>query len=119
MKLNHINLPVATVPETRAFFETYFGFRCIRETRGKDFVVLVDDGGLALALSTSDGVRTEHYPHHFHIGFMQDSDAHVDAIHSRLRAAGAAVDEPKNLHGAWAFYFTAPGGIVVEVLHQH
>jgi hypothetical protein len=38
---------------------------------------------------------------------MQDSDDKVDEIYDRLTAAGVHSDKPKNMHGAWTFYFTA------------
>lgn len=118
MELNHINLPVANVPASRAFLEAYFGFRCIVEKGAETFVGLVDDSGMVLALSNFDGVAAVDYPKWFHVGFMQDDDAKVDAIHRRLKADGHAVGERESTHGAWTFYFTAPGGFVIEVSHQ-
>ena len=47
-----------------------------------------------------------------------DEDASVDEIHRRLKSDGVEVGERKDMHGAWAFYVTAPGGFVVEVSHQ-
>ena len=56
MKLNHLNLSVPNVSETREFFETYFGFRCV-VNRGRDtLAVLVGDDGFVLALSNFDKV---------------------------------------------------------------
>lgn len=118
MELNHINLPVADVAQARAFFETYFGFRCVLE-RGPNFVGLIDDAGLALVLSNPDGVSAVDYPKYFHIGFMQDDDTKVDAIYERLKADGIDVEQPRSSHGSWTFYFTAPGGVTIEVQHQH
>lgn len=118
MHLNHINLPVSDVPATRAFFERYFGFRCVVEKGADTFVALVDDGGMVLAISNFEGVDAVAYPKWFHVGFMQVEDAKVDAIHQRLRTDGVEVGERKNMHGAWTFYFTAPGGFTVEVFHQ-
>ena len=48
MVLNHLNLTVPDVRQTREFFETYFGFRCVAE-RGRDaLAVLVDESGFVL-----------------------------------------------------------------------
>lgn len=118
MKLNHINLPTANVAQTRRLFEKYFGFHCVLEKGADTFVVLLNEDGMALALSNPDGISAVDYPKTFHIGFMQDNDAKVDAIHRRLKAGGIEVGEPKNAHGAWTFYFAAPGGFTVEVSHQ-
>ena len=56
------------------------------------------------------------YPANFHIGFGQASAEAVNAIHKRLRDDGYDVPEPSRQHGAWTFYFTAPGGFTIEVL---
>jgi catechol 2,3-dioxygenase-like lactoylglutathione lyase family enzyme len=58
------------------------------------------------------------YPETFHIGFMQESEERVNEINRRLKDDGFDVNLPGKLHGAWTFYFRAPGGILIEVLHQ-
>lgn len=62
MKLNHLNLTVPDVRETRAFLETYFGLQ-----------------------GTTNPYTGEAIP-------------------------------PGRAHGAWTFYFRAPGGFVMEVM---
>jgi catechol 2,3-dioxygenase-like lactoylglutathione lyase family enzyme len=119
MVLNHINLTVPDVARTRAFFETYFGLSCVVE-RGRDaLAVLVDDSGLVLTLNNFDKADKVEYPGAFHIGFMQRSRERVDEIYQRLKTDGFATEPPKEFHGAWTFYFQAPGGFLVEVGHQH
>src|SRR5262245_40156697 len=118
MRLNHLNLTVPDVPETRAFFEAHFGFRCVA-VKGRDaLVVLVDESGFALTLNNFEGATEVEYPGAFHIGFMQESRERVDEIHRRLKSAGFDAEPPREFHGAWTFYFRAPGGFLVEVLHQ-
>ena len=118
MRLNHLNLTVPGVPRTREFFETYFGFRCVAE-KGRDaLAVLVDESGFVLTLNNFEKAAEVKYPGAFHIGFMQESRERVDEIHQRLKSAGFDVGPPKEFHGAWTFYFRAPGGFLVEVLHQ-
>jgi catechol 2,3-dioxygenase-like lactoylglutathione lyase family enzyme len=52
MALNHLNLTVPNVPQTRAFFETYFGFRHMAAAPQSDtFVVLVDESGFVLSMN--------------------------------------------------------------------
>jgi hypothetical protein len=58
--------------------------------------------------------RTADYPATFHIGFIQPTEAAVDALHARS-AVGFAADPPARAH-AWTFYVKATGGVVVEVL---
>jgi lactoylglutathione lyase len=119
MRLNHLNLTVADVPKSRDFFATYFGFQCVVE-RGRDsLAVMVDDSRFILTLNNFDKAADVAYPGAFHIGFMQDSREKVDGIFERLKADGFNPQEPREFHGAWTFYFTAPGGFTVEVGHQH
>jgi catechol 2,3-dioxygenase-like lactoylglutathione lyase family enzyme len=118
MALNHLNLTVPDVSQTRTFFETYFGFRCIAAPQRDALVVLADESGFVLTLNNFDGAKEVVYPGAFHVGFRQDSREQVDAIHQRLKAAGFDMKPPHDFHGAWTFYFRAPGGFLVEVFHQ-
>jgi catechol 2,3-dioxygenase-like lactoylglutathione lyase family enzyme len=118
MRLNHLNLTVPDVSRTRGFFEKYFGFRSVFE-RGKALVVMADDSGFILTLNNFDKADHVEYPGAFHIGFMQDSRERVDEIYQRLTADGFDAEPPTEFHGAWTFYFRAPGGFLVEVGHQH
>src|SRR5581483_973908 len=118
MALNHLNLTVPDVAATRAFFENYFGFRCLLD-RGRDaLVVLIDESGFVLSLNNFGKEAEVIYPAAFHVGFMQSSRERVDEIHARLKAGGFDPQPPREFHGAWTFYFKAPGGFLVEVLHQ-
>ncbi len=119
MALNHLNLTVPDVARTRAFFETYFGFRCVVD-RGRDaLAVLADESGFILSLNNFDQADKVEYPGAFHIGFMQESRERVDELYQRLKSDGFDMEPPREFHGAWTFYFRAPGGFLVEVLHQH
>jgi catechol 2,3-dioxygenase-like lactoylglutathione lyase family enzyme len=119
MKLNHLNLAVPNVSETREFFETYFGFRSVMKRDNNTLAVLIGDDGFVLALSNFDKVTEVEYPGAFHIGFMQDSRERVDEIYNRLTSAGFTAEPPREFHGAWTFYLRAPGGFIVEVGYQH
>ena len=119
MALNHLNLTVPSVPQTRAFFETYFGFRHVAGAPQSDtFVVLVDETGFVLSLNNFTEAEEVAYPGAFHVGFRQDSREQVDAIYRRLTADGFHLKPPHDFHGGWTFYFRAPGGFLVEVFHQ-
>jgi len=117
MVLNHLNLTVTDVPAARRFLETYFGLQAHTNpymgtvtgaAEHPSFAVLFDDRGMVLTLMKA---RAADYPATFHIGFIQASEAEVDAMHARLVDA----DAPTRSH-AWTFYVRAPGGFVVEVL---
>jgi lactoylglutathione lyase len=122
MSLNHLNLTVPDVAQTRAFFEKYFEFRSIVERpsgRSSDaLAVLIDKSGFVLSLNNFDKAEKVVYPGAFHIGFMQDSRQKVDAFYERLKADGFDSKPPHEFHGAWTFYFRAPGGFMVEIFHQ-
>ena len=116
MKLNHINLTVKDVPQSREFLEKYFGMQPI--FANNNLAVLSDDVGLILTLTSMKigGETDVKYPANFHIGFGQETQTQVDEIHRRLRDDGFDVPPPSKQHGAWTFYFEAPGDFTIEVL---
>lgn len=114
MKLNHMNLAVADVPATRRFLERSFDLRPVGEGH-KNFVILLDDDGFALTLMGVGRLKTGGYPKTFHIGFIQPSDADVNALHQRLADDGLTVESPSHRHGAWSFSVQAPGGLTIVV----
>ena len=118
MRLNHLDLIVPNVAQSRAFFEAYFGLRCVVSQGSDELAVLTDEAGFALTLSSPDTATPVEYPAGFHIGFMQASREQVYEIHERLKSDGFVVESPREFHGAWTFFFRAPGGFLIEVLHQ-
>lgn len=116
MKLNHLNLTVPDVPTTHKFLEKHFGLRTM--FGNNNLAVLSDDDGFVLTLTCMKiGKETEvRYPATFHIGFAQQSEARVNEINRRLKDDGFDVPPPSRQHGAWTFYFFAPGGFTIEVL---
>ena len=119
MSLNHINLTVPDVPRSRAFFETYFGFRCVVE-RGRDaLAVLTDPSGFILTLSNFDKVDHVEYPGAFHIGFMQDSRERrgrdLPTPEVRRVRGRAAQGIPRGLD----LLPQGPGRVPPQVGHQH
>ncbi len=116
MKLNHLNLTVNNVAETRAFLEKYFGFRGMAEESDDTFDVMFDDADLVLTLMKVGKSTEVKYPASFHIGFIQASEEKVDEINQRLKDDGFDVKPPRRFHGAWTFYCKAPGGFTVEIL---
>ena len=115
MKLNHVNLTVDDVPAARASLEKYFGMHPYGEGQ-KNFDVLFDDDDLVLTLIGAGRSKRVSYPKTFHIGFIQPTEADVDEVNRRLREDGLEIDKPSRQHGAWTFYFEAPGGFTIEVL---
>lgn len=81
--------------------------------------MLGDDDDCIVTLSNFKKTDEVVYPNGFHIGFNQPSREAVDAVRARLDGDGIAVGKVNDFHGAWTFYFKAPGGIPVEVFHQY
>jgi catechol-2,3-dioxygenase len=117
MKLNHLNLTVTNPVETQQFLAKYFGLEPMGKGNG-NIAFLSDDNGMVLSLTNMKLGRESElkYPATFHIGFIQDSEDHVNEINERLKADGFDVPRPSKQHGAWTFYFMAPGGFTIEVL---
>ena len=126
MTINHLNLTVTDPTETSAFLAKHFGL----EPRGGNagIQMLHDDQRMVLTLikgraddrDTSAAAAEKpprvKYPSSFHIGFIVESRDRVNQINQQLRDDGIEADAPAHLHGAWTFYFTAPGGFTVEVM---
>ncbi len=120
MRLNHVNLYSVDVPADRALFETYFGLRCIH-MQGDTLAVMLDDGDMVFVINRFGKPDGFAYPKSFikhHIGFIRESREDVDAVHATMKAGGVDVQQPRDFHGAWTFYFKAPGGYHVEVVTQ-
>jgi catechol 2,3-dioxygenase-like lactoylglutathione lyase family enzyme len=116
MKLNHLNLAVTDVNESRQFLHKFFG---LKDGGGNNnMAFLTDDNGMVLTLTSMKvGRETEvKYPATFHVGFIRESEEQVNALNRRLKDDGFEVPEPSRQHGSWTFYFRAPGGFTVEVL---
>lgn len=118
MNLNHLDLPVADVAETRAFFERYLGFTHER-TLGEDGLsILRDEAGLVLVLSRQPSQGPQGFPRTFHIGFHLESEEAVDGLYGKLAEDGKATVPPTDQRGGYSFYFMAPGQILVEIGHR-
>jgi catechol 2,3-dioxygenase-like lactoylglutathione lyase family enzyme len=118
MKLNHLNLVVPDLDAAQELFTATFGFDLLLR-RGDALAALVGEDGFTLVLADSrrsggDGVPR--YPETFHVGFLQETRAAVDALHASLAAAPVELGHaPRLMHGSYGFYFTALGGILFEI----
>ena len=112
MILNHLNLTVTDPAAASEFLAKYFGLRPGGGNKGMQ--VVFDDNDMVLTLFKAREDKVQ-YPPTFHIGFLQPSQQHVNDINARLRDDGFEPPAPAWMHGSWTFYFTAPGGFVVEV----
>lgn len=116
MRLNHLDLPVPDIAATRDFFETWLGFTHERTLGQNGLSILRDGAGLVLVLSRLK--EPQAWPFPFHIGFHLETEDAVTNLHRRMSQASVAVGEASVQRGAFSFYFTAPGDILVEVAHR-
>ena len=115
MRLNHLDLPVPDIAETRAFFEKYLGFTH-ESTLGRDGLsILRDEAGMVLVLSRRPPEGPQGFPGSFHIGFHLESEEAVTNLYARLAKDGKATVPPSFQRGGFTFYCTAPGEIMVEI----
>ncbi|CAN7339716.1 VOC family protein [Pararhizobium sp. LjRoot238] len=123
MRLNHIDLYSADVAATARFFLDHLDFLLIDKRGNDQFYQLTDGSGLVFVISPpieklggADQVALDAQT--YHIGFLLESSADVDGIFGQLATAGFSIAEPRNMHGAYAFYVTIPGNILVEFAHR-
>jgi len=118
MKLNHRNLPVENVKESRIFFKNYFDFKCIEEKGDNALVVLKSGDDFILVLMSQSFNRDEYssFPSAFHVGFLVDTKEEVIKQYNKLEDGNVDVkNELGNVRGVFGFYFMSPGNILIEV----
>jgi len=105
MTINHLNLVVKDVPQTVAFFETFFTFKCETIKGDNRIAVLQNRENFTLVIMSSKNTEAS-YPDDFHIGFKLDSRSAVDTLHQKLLAADIKVAQaPRKIRNSYAFYF--------------
>jgi catechol-2,3-dioxygenase len=117
--MNHTNLTTYNVPALTEFFCSVFGFQLI-EKRADKLAVLRNAEGFVLTLMYDKRMTPEQgYPGMFHVGFLQPTQHAVDLIHDDLRARNYMAPKPAKLQRGgpptYGFYYSAPGGVMVEV----
>jgi catechol 2,3-dioxygenase-like lactoylglutathione lyase family enzyme len=118
MNLNHLDLPVSDIAQTRAFFERHFGFKEVY-SREDGLTVLLDEDGFALTLSPLPEGKPVSYPDGFHVGFNVDCEDDLFEVHRTLVTAGVSIVRPLgDLAGTMTFHCHAPGSLLVEVAHR-
>ena len=115
MNMNHLNLPVADVAASQAFYTKYFGMETVAEVGQNFLVILRDDAGFLLNLSNFDKSTETSYNKDFHVGFYVDSREEVTRLYDRMIADGLEAKAPKKMQGRYTFYVQVPGGVLTEV----
>jgi catechol 2,3-dioxygenase-like lactoylglutathione lyase family enzyme len=118
MKLNHLNLPVEDVKESKDFFEKYFDFKCI-DIKGEHALAVLkgqDDFILVLMSETFNRNENAGLPSAFHVGFLVDTKEEVLNQFQKLKSGNIVLkNEPKDMRGIFGFYFIAPGNLLIEI----
>jgi catechol 2,3-dioxygenase-like lactoylglutathione lyase family enzyme len=115
MKLNHVDLQVSDVSKARAFFEHHFGLRCTFQRR-EQLAILEDDAGLVLGVSNLFSSAPPAYPPDFHIGFILDTEAEVQAVYARLKSEGVEIKTELTRGGPNVYFMcVGPDRIMIEV----
>ena len=112
MKLNHLDLQTTDVQALAAFFVDHFDLQRRSNDRSPAIAVLGDEAGFTLVIQRDEAPA---YPEYFHIGFIHDGVASVQAHRARLLTAGVNVGELSTDNRGTRFYIRAPGDLLVEV----
>lgn len=108
--LNHLHLHVADLARSRAFYETFFGFR--EDVWHGPILFLADDAGFQLALAPGP---TDPMPPWWHFGFRLPDAGAARSLKAALAGAGHAVgDSGDDPDFVW-FRVADPDGYAVEV----
>ena len=117
MNLNHLHLHVESPARAAAFYEAWFGMRQL--IWHGDMVFMRDEAGMDLALAPHGPGGPEPLPSWFHIGFRLSDQPAVEALHARMRAAGAPIREALTVEDDFIYFRTAdPDGHLIEVYYE-
>ena len=126
--LHHIDLAVADVERSLAFYLGLFGPLGATEAfrypsyRGSEEVVYLDLGGTYLGLRKADGGEHRYYDVGIeHLAVLVDTREEVDSAHERCLELGARIhfppQEDRDEPGYWAMFAFDPDGFRIEVFH--
>ena len=114
MQLNHLDLHVPDVIETRDFFTRFLGFKLISSPTASTLAILENESQFILVLQKQKSPG-ETYPDGFHIGFYVSGRSFVDQQHAQFTNAGFQVSRIESNKRGYFFYVHAPGGFFVEI----
>jgi catechol 2,3-dioxygenase-like lactoylglutathione lyase family enzyme len=114
MTLNHLDLHVPNVFQTRDFLTEFLGFKLISSPTAPTIAILEDQDGFVLVLQKQK-LDTDRYPAGFHIGFYVEGQSIVDELQTRFKSAGYSPSDIEKSRRGYYFYVPAPGGFLVEI----
>jgi catechol 2,3-dioxygenase-like lactoylglutathione lyase family enzyme len=115
MYLYHLHINVRDLEASRAFYETYFGFR--RHFPESPELFLKNERGFLLALGQLAESEALAFPDWFHFGFQGESAAAVRSLFERMVSVGIRIAEPWSAHAedSVKFHCLDPSGYRIEV----
>ena len=113
-RLGHLNLTVADVDASIAFYARWFGFARVLSRYDDGTVFVTDDEGFELALHAGEPVADDGW----HFGFLTRSAAEVVDLAIGLEGAGVTVVEREESPDYTGFKCRDPDGYWIEVYHE-
>ncbi len=124
--IHHVDLAVADVERSLAFYEAVLGPLGMREAeryptyRGTEEVIYLSCGEQLLGLRPADGGEHRYYDVGIeHLAFYVDSREEVDAAYERCLEFGARVhfppEEDRDLPGYYELFVFDPDGMRIEI----
>ena len=114
LQLGHLNLTVADVDRSIAFYGEWFGFERELAIYEDGTVFVTDERGFELAFHPGTSTPSDAW----HFGFLASSADEVLALAARLDAAGIAVVDRHESHEHTGFKVRDPDGHSIEVYHE-
>jgi catechol 2,3-dioxygenase-like lactoylglutathione lyase family enzyme len=114
VRVGHLNLTVADVDASIAFYATWFGFRRILARYDDATVFVTDDDDFELAFHAGTPVADDGW----HFGFLAGTAGEVLELAARLEAARVPVVETEESPGYTGFKCRDPDGYWIEVYHE-
>lgn len=126
--VHHIDLSVADLERSAAFYDAVLGFLGYR--RGNSGTTWIDwdmarphtAPSVAIRRATSDRRHDRYSCGLHHLAWVADSRADVDRLHGLLVGIGATIldppaDYPRYREGYYALFFADPDGLKLEFVH--
>jgi catechol-2,3-dioxygenase len=113
-RLNHLNLAVSDVEQSRRFYEAWFGFDAGPTEWLGDALFLRDAYHFDLALTPVDGSSRPDVGR-FHFGFQLETRAEVRSLLERMTAEEVPIVALDDEADFFAFKCRDPDGYLVEV----
>lgn len=112
MDINHLHLAVNNLEASKAFYQTFFGFR--NSVVHGEAQFMENDQGFSLALDPA--FKSEELPKWFHFGVRLHSETEVEALHTQISSAPHFISRSLEKYPGHVFFHCRdPDGYKIEV----